>query len=185
MIVRDDATVTELTLRTAAVDDVPALVQLIHAAYRRPDSGGWTTEADLLGGQRIDAEMLGELVAEPDAHVVVGVMGARVAACGALRHTEGTAIGEFGLFAVDPTLQGRGIGGRVLHHAEGLAAMGGATRLRLEVIHTRHELLAWYRRRGYEPTGETSPFPYGDERFGLPRRSDLYFVILERVLAAP
>ena len=30
--------------------------------------------------------------------------------------------------------------------------------------------------------GKTEPFPYGDERFGVPQRNDLHFVILEKAL---
>jgi hypothetical protein len=43
-------------------------------------------------------------------------------------------------------------------------------------------LIAWYARRGYLLTGEREPFPYGQPRFGLPRRDDLYFAVLEKKL---
>ena len=45
----------------------------------------------------------------------------------------------------------------------------------------------YYRRRGYQPTGVFKPFPYGDERFGIPLRDDLRFEVLEKPLqgAAP
>ncbi|WP_432141941.1 hypothetical protein [Streptomyces sp. bgisy084] len=46
---------SELTFRTALDTDVPGLVDLIDSAYRGDISrGGWTTEADLLEGQRTD-----------------------------------------------------------------------------------------------------------------------------------
>ena len=181
----NDARVTELTFRNATNDDVVALGHLVHAAYRDPDQPGWTTEADILGGQRADATMLAGLIDDDGVRVLVATVAGALVACGTLRHVPGDPVATFGLFAVDPTRQGTGIGGQLLSHAEGVAARLGATRLRLEVIHTRHELLAWYRRRGFEPTGETAPFPYGDERFGLPRRADLHFVLLERALATP
>ena len=42
-----------LTFRIAAEDDIPALVSLVESAYRGDASrAGWTTEADLLEGQR-------------------------------------------------------------------------------------------------------------------------------------
>ena len=31
-------------------------------------------------------------------------------------------------------------------------------------------------------TGEFKPFPYGDERFGLPQRDDLRFEVLRKTL---
>jgi hypothetical protein len=54
----------------------------------------------------------------------------------------------------------------------------------MTVIAQRTELIAWYERRGYAPTGETQPFPYGDPHFGLPKRKDLYFVVLRKPLSA-
>ena len=46
----------------------------------------------------------------------------------------------------------------------------------------RGELIAWYERRGYSRTGEERPFPAHDPRFGLPKRDDLAFVVLEKTL---
>lgn len=172
----------DLTLRLATADDVDALERLVHAAYRAPGDAGWTTEAAILDGQRADATMLTGLVADSDVEIVVATIGSQLVGCGALHHPPGDPVAEFGLFAVEPVRQGCGIGGSVLAHVETLAAAEGARRIRLQVIHLRHELLAWYQRRGYEPTGETEPFPYDDERFGVPRRDDLHFIILERLL---
>lgn len=45
----------------------------------------------------------------------------------------------------------------------------------MTVIEQRSELIAWYERRGFHRTGDYSPFPYGDERFGIPLRPDLRF----------
>jgi hypothetical protein len=55
----------------------------------------------------------------------------------------------------------------------------------MTVIIQRIDLIAWYGRRGYAPTGERRPFPYGDERFGLPRREDLEFTVLAKPLTKP
>lgn len=175
----DDAGVDTLTFRSATEADVADLVALVHAAYRDPEATGWTTEAQLLGGQRIDTAMLADALAHPDVTVVVAESAGVIVGCATLRHTDGAAVAGFGLFAVAPAHQSSGVGGALLTRVEQLAASRGATRLRLEVIHLRSELLGWYHRRGYAPTGETLPFPYGDERFGLPRRGDLHFVVLE------
>ena len=50
------------------------------------------------------------------------------------------------------------------------------------MVHLRSALIEWYKRRGYVLTGETKPFPYGDTRFGIPKRDDLYFVVLQKRL---
>lgn len=71
------------------------------------------------------------------------------------------------------------MGRRVIAEAERLAAeKWGVRAMRMTVISAREELIAWYERRGYRRTGETTPFPYGDERFGLPLRDDLAFELL-------
>jgi hypothetical protein len=52
----------------------------------------------------------------------------------------------------------------------------------MTVVNVRDTLLAWYARRGYMPTNEIEPFPYGDNRFGTPKRNDLHFVVLHKQL---
>jgi hypothetical protein len=52
----------------------------------------------------------------------------------------------------------------------------------MKVISAREDLIAWYERHGYARTGRRSPFPYGDERFGLPRRAGLEFELLVKPL---
>ena len=87
------------------------------------------------------------------------------------------------MFAVVPTKQGGGVGRAVLAEAERLAVeRWSATAMEMTVISRRTDLIAWYERRGYRLTGETRPFPHGDERFGLPRRADLEFAVLTKAL---
>ena len=52
----------------------------------------------------------------------------------------------------------------------------------MTVINVRDTLIAWYLRRGYQRTGATEPFPYGNDRVGKPLRPDLAFVVLEKTL---
>jgi ribosomal protein S18 acetylase RimI-like enzyme len=172
-----------LAFRRATASDVGAVVALVESAYRGEASReGWTTEADLLDGQRTDAAAVGEAVARPDGIVLLAVDGARIVGCCQLVAPAG-GIARFGMFAVTPGRQGRSFGTALLVEAERVSrAEWGAGALRMEVLVQRTELLAWYGRRGYHPTGETAPFPYGDERYGLPRREDLEFVVLVKDL---
>ena len=102
-----------------------------------------------------------------------------VSCCELRRPDDGAAY--FGMFAVSPGLQGAGIGKVVLDEAERRAReLWGATRMEMTVLVQREELIAWYERRGYRRSGATQPFPYGDERFGLPRRPDLLFAVLTK-----
>jgi ribosomal protein S18 acetylase RimI-like enzyme len=169
-------------VRVAGVSEVPSLVALVESAYRGESSAeGWTSESELLGGQRTDADAVRALVVST--HDVVLVMGEPHApiACCAVGHHGGPA--TFGMFAVGPAGQGRGTGRGMLAAAEAYAAeRWGAREMELTVIRQRDALIAWYERRGYARTGETRPFPYGDERFGIPLRDDLEFVVLRRAL---
>ena len=169
-----------LKFRPAGATDVAAVVALVESAYRG-DSGrrGWTTESDLLDGHRTDVEAVAALLQQPDDCVLLAeAAGALIASCHVQRQGEW---GYFGMFAVDPARQGAGVGKRVLAEAERVVRERWHCRgMRMTVIEQRPELLAWYQRRGYQPTGEYEPFPYGDERFGVPRRDDLRFAVLTR-----
>lgn len=180
-----------MTFRFATPSDVPALVALVESAYRGPASrAGWTTEADLLDGQRTDAEAVGAAVASPGSRLLVAARDGDLVACCHLERRRGVA-GEaasahFGMFAVRPTAQRAGLGTRVLAEAEAAVRREwGARELRLEVIALRRDLIAWYERRGFARTGRTAPFPYGDPRFGVPLRPDLAFAELAKPLPAP
>ena len=170
------------TFRAATTDDVDAVVALVESAYRGDASrAGWTTEADLLDGQRTDPDAVQGSIADPDSVVVLAERDGALAACCHVQHRGPRCY--FGMFAVDPARQGGGIGGHVMTYAEELArTRWGCRVMEMTVIRQRTDLIAFYERRGYADTGRRSPFPYGDERFGVPRRDDLEFTLLEKAL---
>ncbi|GAB1331054.1 GNAT family N-acetyltransferase [Streptomyces sennicomposti] len=172
-----------LTFRDATEADVDTLVALIESAYRGDASrAGWTTEADILGGQRTDPEAVRAVIESPDSRLLTVERDGRVVACCQLEHRG--AYAYFGMFAVAPDLQGAGLGKVIIAEAERrVREIWGATEMHMTVISVREELIAWYERRGYRRTGRMSPFPYGDERFGLPLRDDLRFELLVKELA--
>ncbi|MFD5402247.1 GNAT family N-acetyltransferase [Streptomyces griseorubiginosus] len=175
-------TTAGLTFRDATDADVDTLVALVESAYRGDDSrAGWTTEADILEGQRTDPEGVLAVIKSPDSRLLTVEREGRVAACCQLEHRGSYAY--FGMFAVSPTLQGGGLGKVVIAEAERLAVeTWGVTEMHMTVISVRDELIAWYERRGYRRTGRMTPFPYGDERFGIPQREDLQFELLVKPL---
>jgi len=169
----------------AGESDLDAIAALVNSAYRGDSSrAGWTTEADLVGGQRTDPDMLRSDLASKEGAVLLAMRDA----------PEGELLGSvwlepksqevwyLGMLTVRPDLQARQLGRALLHEAERFVATRGARRMRMTVITVRDTLLAWYERRGYVRTGELLPFPYGNDRHGTPQRDDLQFVALEKEL---
>jgi ribosomal protein S18 acetylase RimI-like enzyme len=172
-------TESALIFRRATAADVAAVVALTESAYRGEASrAGWTTEADFLDGQRTDAADVSALIARDDARIVLAERGGGLlASCLVERQmSDGVPSGYFGMFSVRPNLQNAGIGRALLAEAERIVRDEWQCRqMRMSVISIREPLIAWYERRGYRRTGEYKPFPYGDERFGIPKRDDLRF----------
>lgn len=176
------ATSPSISIEIATPADAPAIVQLIDSAYRGASGlQGWTTESLLIDGQRTDLEEVLACMHVATARFLVARLNDALVGCCLLDHQDDAAY--FGMFAVAPTLQAHGIGARLLAAAETFAATELAVeRLTMSVISIRTELIAWYQRRGYQPTGEQQPFPYGNPRAGLPRRDDLTFTVFEKQL---
>lgn len=176
------STPATLHFRPATADDVDAIVALVESAYRGDVSRqGWTTEADLLDGQRTDRAGVRALIDKPGSLVLLAEHDSTLLACA---HVERQGVScYFGMFSVKPMQQGAGIGDRMLRECERIAAQQlRCERMDMTVIVQRKELIAWYERRGYARTGERKPFPYGDPRFGLPKRADLEFIVLAKSL---
>ncbi|MDQ8030211.1 MAG: GNAT family N-acetyltransferase [Brevundimonas sp.] len=173
----------ELVIRDATPADIPHLHALVESAYRGEASrAGWTTEADLLDGQRTDAEDLASILSDTEQGMLTAWDGEALVGC-ILIARRGEGIGYFGMLSVSPTLQNAGLGRRLVALGEQtMADRFGARRVRISVIPQRDTLIAWYERLGYVATGDTLPFPYGDARFGLPKREDLSFVVMEKTL---
>ena len=158
------------------------LIELVTSAYRGDASrAGWTTEADLLDGNRIDSEVLHEYIERPLSRVVLAERDDMLLGCAHVSIEDGA--GYFGMFSIRPDLQGGGIGKLLLAEAE--RVVGGDWKLpamRMTVIDVRDELIAYYERRGYRRTGIKKPFPSTDPRLGIPLRDDLRFEVLEKSL---
>lgn len=177
------AAVAGFALRGAGTADLAAVHALVERAYRGDAARqGWTHEADLLGGQRTDRAALAAIIADPRQRLLVAEADGVLAGCVQIAD-RGGGLAYIGLVTVEPLLQASGLGRKLLQAAEAEAAGFGARRIEMTVIAQRAELIAYYVRRGYAPTGETRPFPLDDPRFGLPQRRDLVFVVLAKDLA--
>jgi GNAT superfamily N-acetyltransferase len=169
-----------MPITKATRTDVPELNILVNSAYRGETSKkGWTTEAHLLDGIRIDETTLNKYFEDPD--III------------LKHTNetGQITGSVyleirrpklyvGMFSVSPLLQGKGIGRELLLAAETYAKQLNCHTLTMTVISTRHELINWYERRGFKATGEVQPFHDGT-KFGVPKQP-IELIVMEKDL---
>lgn len=174
-----------MPLFRASESDLADIADLVNSAYRGERARqGWTHEADYLDGQRTDLSTLqNDLRAQPAAGLYAFRDEPNSEPLGSV-WLEPAADGKWylGMLTVRPDLQDRKLGRSVLAEAERLAQSFGARAIRMTVVDIRHALIGWYQRRGYELTGETLPFPYDDDRFGIPLRDDLKFVVMEKQL---
>jgi ribosomal protein S18 acetylase RimI-like enzyme len=168
-----------LFYRTARPADAPAIVRLVNAAYRGP--AGWTRETHILAGDRTDESAVLAMMQAPESLILLCLRGERPVGCVHLkRQTRDEAY--LGMLAVDPGAQEGGLGKRLMNEAEAFAGKRwGATAVSITVIDRRPELVAYYLRRGYAPTGETQPFPSGDGP-SVALVKDLELVVLRKPL---
>jgi predicted N-acetyltransferase YhbS len=166
-------------MRFAHPGDVTELVKLVNSAYRGDHSRlGWTTEADLLEGIRTHPDhMLGQITAPDSVMMVITDSTEAIMACVYLQDKQ--PLLYLGMLTVKPELQAAGIGRRLLDTAETYARSLGMEGMQMTVISVRDELIAWYARRGYQPTGEKMPFPE-EQALGIPRQP-IEFVVLEKM----
>jgi GNAT superfamily N-acetyltransferase len=172
-----------MKLEPAGTDDLQELHALIERAYRGETArAGWSHEADLLTGPRTSREELESFIADPARHLLVWREEGTIRAC-VLLWKRSEELVYLGMLTVDPALQGAGLGKRLLQSAEDFARdMLGARRMEMQVFSRRRELLAFYHRRGYRPTGERRPFPYAQWPQAGALFEDLEFVVLEKAL---
>jgi len=173
--------VTALQFRPATADDAERIVDLVNSGYRGDASrAGWTTEADYLTGKRTDANEVRELIADRDTAMLLCLRDDELIGSVQLQRVGDAAY--LGMFVVKPTLQGQGIGKHFMQAAEDFVQKEWNVRsVQMTVITLRHELIAYYERRGYRRTGVFKPFPTEDKRSSV-LVDGLKFEVLEKEL---
>src|SRR5258706_5522976 len=159
-------------------EDIPVLVKLLNGAYRGEGSKqGWTTEADMVGGDlRTDETNMNELMQMPGAIFLKYTNEKNeIEGCVFLHKRQGKLY--LGMLSVSPALQTKGIGKQIMAAAELYARSQGCPAVFMRVISIRHELIAWYKRQGYYKTGEIQPFD--DTKFGTAKQP-IEFIVLQK-----
>ena len=144
-----------LPTRRAVAADIPAVHDLIERGFRGDATQtGWTHESDLFDGARTDAETLAAIIGHPQSRLLVAERDGAIVA--SVQVTDcGDGLAYLGMLCVDGALQAGGIGRAMIAIAEDMAQSDfAARRMEMTVIDQRPELIEYYRRRGYTPTGE-------------------------------
>jgi ribosomal protein S18 acetylase RimI-like enzyme len=168
-----------MSITKATFKDISALNLLINSAYRGESSkAGWTTEADILGGQRTDEEDLKAIISKNGCTILKYTNDSgEIISCVRLEKHDNKMY--LGMLTVLPVLQGGGIGKQMMTASEKFAQEENCIAVYMQVIKGRNELIAWYERQGYSDTGERKPFPMNDPRFGIPKK-ELEFIIMQK-----
>lgn len=150
-----------LAIRPATHADLAALRPVIERCYRGDAArAGWSHEADLVEGDRTDLATLAALVGDPRSRLLLatGPDGAPIGCVHVEDRGGGTAY--LGLLCIEPALQSGGLGRQLIAAAEEAArTLFLAARMVMTVLEQRAELIAYYARRGYAPTGRRIDFP--------------------------
>jgi GNAT superfamily N-acetyltransferase len=168
-------------VRVAALPDAEAIISLVNGAYRPSQGqGGWTHEADLLDGPRIDHSQMSELLSLPDSVILLGHYDNSLTSC---VHVQKQGMScSIGMLAVNPNFQRLGLGAEMLQHSESYArSQFQSNKAVMSVITRRIELVSFYLSRGYRLTGETEAYPLS-AGVGVPKCNDLSLAKLEKSL---
>ena len=158
------------------------MVDLINAAYRQQDGRSWTSEADIVAGERINAEQLQQALAQNNFKLFIAECAGQLLACIGLTFDADHV--EIGTFCIAPHDQNQGIGKHVLDFAEKYVIalkLPNLTDFVMWVLSVRHELIAYYERRGYMQTGVVDEYPM-DAGVGKPI-VDLHLIDMRKSLS--
>ena len=179
--IRSMAGESPFSFRRAAMQEAEQIAALVNSGYRGESSKqGWTTEADLLDGTRTNQADIENMIGQPGSMVLLCTEGADVIGTAHLERRGDEC--QLGMLVVKPGLQDRGIGRQLMQAAEDTAReTWGVRRITMAVISIRHELIAYYERRGYRRTGRTKPF-VSDDTHGYPKSQPIEFEVMEKYL---
>ena len=168
-----------LFFRPALAADSVLIAALVNRAYRGDASRqGWTTEADLLDGLRTTAAEVQQLMTSAHSTILVCTHGTDLIASVCLEQDANTA--HIGMFVVNPAMQKLGVGKQLLTYAESYAVQHwSVNKFYMYVITLRHELIAFYERRGYRRTGMLKTFPVNPDMW-QPKMAGLQLELLEK-----
>jgi ribosomal protein S18 acetylase RimI-like enzyme len=168
-----------MPLEQAKKHQVNEICDLVNLAYRGEQ--GWTTEAQLVQGNRCMPNEVISYLSNPNTHLLVLIKDKQVQACICIEQKEDCAY--IGFFAVHPNSQGQGVGKEVLLQAEQFALVHlNVTKAVMVVISQRIELIEYYESRGYCRVGKIQDYPV-DLQVGVPFKAGMTIEYLEKCIS--
>lgn len=157
------------------------IAKLVNSAYRGETARqGWTSECDIIDGQRTDPESLLELINTENSYIILleSKQTKELIGCCHVEKSKSSPHMYLGMLSVSPTLQNQGIGKALLIIAEKYCKRFGCGAIEMSVISTRTELQDWYKRHGFVVVGDPELFPYDNPKIGIPKVEGLQFDVL-------
>lgn len=149
-----------------------SVITLANLCYRTPI--GWSNESHIIQGPRITLAALQTQLQHPDCIVLLATTKVNEEIIGCIQLTSTTEmvtgklsekVGLFGLFAVKPEWQSKGVGNWMLKQVENICVQRKWPKLMAEVVEIRSELVNWYKRCGFEIWGRVDDArPFVEER---------------------
>lgn len=147
--------------RRAVIEDAVELAVLLNGSYRGESAKeGWTTESDLVGGERTNSADVKQLIQKAGSHFILAIDNGnkQILGCVHVKDEDEMTV-YFGMLAVRPTFQTLGIGKALIEQVQKYTQATSRKRIRISVLNLRKELIAYYNRLGFFATGGTEVFP--------------------------
>ncbi len=158
------------TFREAKIEDIPQIVDLVNISYRSKEFKGWTSEADIVKGDRINNAQVQELF-QNDSKVFVMFKDEELIGCVHVHKQNDSCY--IGMLTTHPNVQNMGIGKEILKLAEEHSIKNYSINcFEMSVLSVREELINFYERRGYKRTGDNEPYPV-NANVGTPLSSEI------------
>lgn len=159
------------------IQEISNLINLTYSGYS--GKKGWTTEADLLSGQKVTPKAIGEILSNPNKKILVSRGNKLLLGCVFLEKRDKSIY--LSALTVNPNFQRKNIGSKLLSSSETFSSLFWKIyNIEMTVLNQRHELLEWYKKRGYKDFGLRLPFPYWNKEMGIPKIGGLEFVVLTK-----
>lgn len=199
-IMTSNSMLNQVFLRPALATDILELETLLNRCYRFDE--GWTNEKALIGGVRTNVNELKSVIDDTQQHLFIypqtdngqrdGQEAGEILGCINVAIEDNSAY--IGFFAVNPELQGSGVGSAMLEEAENFAQRyfsnskitpeqefseqaSNDKSIKMLVLNGRPKMLAYYQRRGYVCTGNTQAFLEDNNEI-----KDLYFIEIVKII---